>query len=183
MSLQTAKRALVFYLLVAVFLVACGRSEVGDPTATHTGGSRTAPTDTAEAADTDTPEATSSPTETAAIADAAESASAPAEPPTNQPPVANLPTPTLFDTAWDDRSIFAAGLIAAEQAVLEGLPGASIYHLDIQIEESLRLLQGQEEVRYTNPGEVALDEIYFHFFPNYLAGVRRSAILRSMVRI
>ena len=51
---------------------------------------------------------------------------------------------------WDDRAIFRAGLIKDEQAALDQLPGASVYHLDVQLADDLASLQGQLQVRYTN---------------------------------
>jgi hypothetical protein len=80
-----------------------------------------------------------------------------------------LPEPTLFDIAWDDREIFRAGLIEAEQEVLDGLPGASVYHMNVTIDEPTAV-SGQMQVRYTNQENIPLDEIYFHLFPNQLGG-------------
>lgn len=42
-------------------------------------------------------------------------------------------TTSLLDIPWDDRSIFRAGLIASEQDALDGLEGASVYHIDTTI--------------------------------------------------
>jgi len=77
-----------------------------------------------------------------------------------------------FDVAWDDRAIFREGLIGAEQAVLDQLSGATVYHIDLQISGDFLLLQGREEVRYTNQEDEPLDEVYFRLFPN-IAVVRR----------
>ena len=71
---------------------------------------------------------------------------------------------------WDDRAVFRAGLIQDEQMTLEQLPGASVYHLDVQIADNLASLQGQERVRYTNQDNQALDAIYFQLFPNLSGG-------------
>ena len=84
-----------------------------------------------------------------------------------------VPTPTApqpFDTAWDDRTIFRPGLIGAEQDALDRLPGASVYHIDLQISDDFLLLEGHEEVRYTNQEDDPLDEIYFRLFPNLAGG-------------
>ncbi len=90
------------------------------------------------------------------------------------PPTAtSVPTPTApqpFDTAWDDRAIFRPGLIDAEQEVLARLPGASVYHIDLQIHDDFLLLEGHEEVRYTNQEDEPLDEVYFRLFPNIAGG-------------
>jgi aminopeptidase N/predicted small lipoprotein YifL len=93
--------------------------------------------------------------------------------------VTEAPPPTLASTpdpspgsgaAWDDRAIYRAGLIAAEQGALERLPGASVYHIDLQIPDDFRLLTGQQEVHYTNQEDEPLDEIYFRIFPNVAGG-------------
>ncbi len=85
------------------------------------------------------------------------------------------PVPTrvashLFDIAWDDRTIFREGLIETEQEVLDRLPGASVYHIDLQIPDDLLLLRGSEQVRYTNQENQPLNEVYFRLFPNILGG-------------
>lgn len=74
------------------------------------------------------------------------------------------------DLDWDDRSPFRQGLIDAEASVLDQLPGASIYRMDLVIAPDLQTVSGQQEVRYTNQEDVPLDEIYFHLFPNLLSG-------------
>lgn len=84
-----------------------------------------------------------------------------------------IPTPTAlhpFDTAWDDRAIFRQGLIEAEQEVLDRLPSASVYHIDLQIPDDLLFLKGHEEVRYTNREDEPLDKVYFRLFPNITGG-------------
>ncbi|MFT3894488.1 MAG: M1 family metallopeptidase [Anaerolineales bacterium] len=80
------------------------------------------------------------------------------------------PTTDALSTAWDDRSIFAAGLVQSQQSTLNELQGASIYHLDIQIAEDMFHIKGVEEVRYTNTETVPLNEIEFRLFPNILGG-------------
>lgn len=85
-------------------------------------------------------------------------------------PAGDVPAPALFPTAWDDRQPFQAGLIDEETAVLDELPGASIYHMDLAISPNLQKVDGQMEVRYTNQEDVPLDSVYFHLFPNILGG-------------
>jgi dienelactone hydrolase len=85
-------------------------------------------------------------------------------------PTADLPAPALFVVAWDDRSAFRQGLISSEAAVLDELPGASIYHLDLAISPDLLSVASLQEVRYTNQEDVTLDEVYFHLYPNLLGG-------------
>ncbi|HSG18662.1 MAG TPA: alpha/beta fold hydrolase [Anaerolineae bacterium] len=75
-----------------------------------------------------------------------------------------------FDLDWDDRSAFRQGLIAAEGAVLEQLPGASVYRIDLSIAPDLQSVTGEQEIYYTNQEDVALNEVFFHLFPNLLGG-------------
>lgn len=77
---------------------------------------------------------------------------------------------TLLGTDWDDRSPFRPGLIANEVGVLEVLPGASIYQMELAIAPDLYSVSGHQQVRYTNQEETPLDEVYFHLFPNILGG-------------
>lgn len=88
----------------------------------------------------------------------------------NPTPQPDLPPSTLFDAGWDDRELFRAGLIDSEQAVLQQLPGASVYHLDLQISNDMTQVSGLMEIRYTNQEPVELDAIYFHLYPNLLGG-------------
>ncbi len=74
------------------------------------------------------------------------------------------------EASWGDRSVFSAGLIAGEQAVLDELAGATEYHIDLLIPEDLDTLEGREEVRYTNCEDVALQEVYFRLFANANGG-------------
>lgn len=94
------------------------------------------------------------------------------------PVISHTPTPdlspisrsSLFKIKWDDRSIFRDGLVKSEQDVLDRLPGASIYHINLTISDDLKHVQGQEEVRYTNQEDVPLNEVVFHLYPNMLDG-------------
>jgi aminopeptidase N len=79
-------------------------------------------------------------------------------------------TSSLFDVAWDDRAIFREGLVDSERAVLDGLPGATVYHIDLKIPGDFTLLQGREEVCYTNRENEPLDEVYFRLFANTAGG-------------
>ena len=45
--------------------------------------------------------------------------------------------PDLDSLAWDDRSPFRAGLVAAQQPILDMLPGAPVYHIAISVTSSL----------------------------------------------
>jgi aminopeptidase N len=75
-----------------------------------------------------------------------------------------------MQTAWEDRSIFAPGLVDSAQSILEGLPGASVYHIDLEISDGLTRVDGEESVRYTNTETAALHEVQFRLFPNILGG-------------
>jgi aminopeptidase N len=85
-------------------------------------------------------------------------------------PAPTRTAPHPFGVAWDDRAIFREGLIDAEQPVLDELPGATVYHIDLRIPDDFRILQGREQVRYTNRESVPLDEVYFRLFPNTAGG-------------
>lgn len=92
---------------------------------------------------------------------------------------AAVPAPSLFDTTWDDRSPFVAGLVESERSALDALSGATIYHLDLEIAEDLYHLTGAEEVCYTNRSDGPLGEICFRLFANLLGAaldVRRVAV-------
>lgn len=89
--------------------------------------------------------------------------------PTPQPPTAPS-SPDLFDTPWEDRSLFRAGLVSSQQSVLHELAGASVYHLEFHIAEDLYHISGTEEVYYTNSEDVELSEIHLRLFPNILGG-------------
>jgi predicted esterase len=84
----------------------------------------------------------------------------------------------LFDTNWDDRSPYRPGLIASEAGVLDQLPGASVYHIDLTIAPDLQSVSARQAVRYTNQEDVPLQEVYFHLFPNLLGGsINVSAVM------
>ncbi|NCF65879.1 MAG: hypothetical protein GWP61_07890 [Chloroflexi bacterium] len=80
-----------------------------------------------------------------------------------------LPAPSIFETTWDNRELFRAGLIPEQQDVLDALPGASVYHMVLNFDEPTAVT-GQMEVRYTNQETIPLDSIYFHIFPDQLGG-------------
>lgn len=83
---------------------------------------------------------------------------------------ADLPSSTIFDIPWDDRSLFQPGLISSDRGILEELAGASVYHIEFSISDDFSLLSGRQEVLYTNLESTPLDEIYFHLYPNLLGG-------------
>lgn len=87
--------------------------------------------------------------------------------------VGSLPAPTLFEVAWADRTPYAANLIPTEQGILGELPGATVYHLDMELDASLTGLRGREEILYTNRETLPLSEIYLRLFPNLVGGISR----------
>jgi hypothetical protein len=76
----------------------------------------------------------------------------------------------VFDTPWEDRSLFKDVLVSSEQSVLNELPNASVYHIDFKIAEDIYHITGTEDVRYTNAEESALDQVQLRLFPNILGG-------------
>jgi aminopeptidase N len=74
------------------------------------------------------------------------------------------------EAGWGDWSVFKGGLIVAEQGVLDELPGATEYHIDLLIPQDIATLEGYQEVRYTNCEDVALQEVYFRLFANANGG-------------
>ena len=85
--------------------------------------------------------------------------------------------PVVLPTAWDDRSLYAANLVPDQQGILEGLPGASVYHIDLTIDDSLVSLNGKEEILYTNREKAPLQELYLRLFPNLVGGTETLANL------
>lgn len=73
-------------------------------------------------------------------------------------------------TSWEDRSVFQGGLVESQQGVLDELPGAPIYHMDMQIDSDMVHLSGEMDIRFTNQEEVPLEEVQFHLYPNLLGG-------------
>ena len=74
-----------------------------------------------------------------------------AVPPPSPPATATATSvPDLFDTPWEDRSLFKGGLVASQQAVLNELPNVSVYHIEFRIADDIYHVDGTEEVRYTN---------------------------------
>jgi hypothetical protein len=87
------------------------------------------------------------------------------------------PTPTPapitsdpLQTPWEDRSIFKNGLIPSEQPTLDQLKGASVYHIELDIQDTMYEINGHQEAQYTNAETVPLNEVQFRLFPNILGG-------------
>lgn len=89
---------------------------------------------------------------------------------TLQPTVTATPRPDIFQTPWEDFSLFKSGLVQSQQSVLSELTNASVYHLEFNISEDLFHITGTESVHYTNTETVPLNEIELRLFPNILGG-------------
>lgn len=76
----------------------------------------------------------------------------------------------LFGPAWGDREVYRRGLVTGEHGILDGLPGASEYRIDLTIGESFTAIAGRQQVYYTNREAVPLDRIFLRLFPNALGG-------------
>ncbi len=94
------------------------------------------------------------------------------------PTVTSTPAPAptvdrqqgVFSIPFDDRSLFRQNLTVSAQSILEGLPGASIYHIAFSISDPPTRISGVEEVRYINQETVALTEVDFAVFSEILGG-------------
>jgi hypothetical protein len=80
---------------------------------------------------------------------------------------------------WDDRSLFASGLIESQQGILDQLQDASIYHMDLVVADDMLEITGSIGVRYTNQEEVSLSEVYFRLYPNLFGG----AVMVTLVQV
>lgn len=87
-----------------------------------------------------------------------------------QPKTAHVDVTTLFETPWDDYTLFYDGLIPSECTAINQLSNATIYHIDVCISDNCLLLTGHQEVCYTNQEDESLHQIYFRLFPNIAGG-------------
>lgn len=88
----------------------------------------------------------------------------------------DAPALSLCDAKRD--TFFRSGLVGPAQRVLEGLNGASVYEIDVEIADDLLSLDGHEEVCYVNREGEPLDEVIFRLFPNILGGAVTVSALR-----
>ena len=79
---------------------------------------------------------------------------------------------------WEDREVFRSGLVPSEQGVLDGLPGATVYHVDLTFTPDTLALQGQQEILYTNRETQTLSEIYVRLYPNVAGGAAELTSIR-----
>ncbi|MGD2247561.1 MAG: M1 family metallopeptidase [Candidatus Methanofastidiosia archaeon] len=74
----------------------------------------------------------------------------------------------LFDTAWDDYTLFYEGLTTSETPFT--ISGSTVYHIDVTISHNCLTLQGHQDVLYTNREDIPLEKVYFRLFPNITGG-------------
>lgn len=67
-------------------------------------------------------------------------------------------------------ALFRAGLVGSAQDAPDGLAGATVYAIDLEIAQDLASLRGQQAVCYTNRESEPLTEVIFRLFPNLLGG-------------
>lgn len=80
------------------------------------------------------------------------------------------PAPNIFNFSWSDRSVFKNGLAHEYQDSINAQPGATIYHIDLNVADNLREVDGTTEILYTNQEDAPLSELQIHLFPNILGG-------------
>jgi aminopeptidase N len=80
------------------------------------------------------------------------------------------PDDRTADSSWADRTVYAPGLRPDQQALLDERPGATVYDMQLSVDEAMRPVRGQQTVRYTNTETAPLDAVYFHLLPNLLDG-------------
>ena len=155
-------------LLILLLLAACRAGATADSRPTTDAN----PTADSRPRTDDRPQTTAAPT-AAPTTDAANptavpptTAARPQTTPADAPLIPNpYPLSPIFPLAWDDRAIYARGLVAP---AAEDVPGAPVYHIDITIADDLITVTGRQTVFYTNMEDVPLSEIVFHLHPNLL---------------
>lgn len=85
-------------------------------------------------------------------------------------PDPRVPSPTLFDDSWTDRSTYALGLTTGGMAALSDLAGATVYHAVLELSEDGLALEGAEEVYYVNREASDLAEVDIALYPEYMGG-------------
>ena len=160
------KLVIVHVLALLILFAGCQNTPDGQPSPEEAQLS-TSPPNQPPATMTVTPDIQPTPTEEVPSID---------EPTPETPPTTSiektaepLPSPTLFPGSWDERDIFLSGLISEEAGILQQLPGATVYHLNLDISDP-RLATGKMEARYINQENESLNELYLHMFPAKLGG-------------
>ncbi|MCP5097595.1 MAG: hypothetical protein GY943_18770, partial [Chloroflexi bacterium] len=72
----------------------------------------------------------------------------------------------FFGQEWTDPTPYQSGLIRSEQAALDLLATAPIYHMDLTLSDDLRRVNGRQDLRFTNNSSSGLTDLYFHLLPN-----------------
>ena len=75
-----------------------------------------------------------------------------------------------LDRLFPDLPIFREPLIESQRAILSKMNDATVYRIDLLIDEDLVHVEGTETVFYTNRENRTLDDIQFRLFPNILGG-------------
>ena len=68
----------------------------------------------------------------------------------------------------DERDTFKSGLIPSRQSLPNEMQNAPTYRIELEIADDIIHVNGHQAVTYTNTENTALNEIYFHLFPNFL---------------
>ncbi len=71
---------------------------------------------------------------------------------------------------WNDRSMFRKALIPEEHYILDALPGASVYYMDLSITENYKGINGHQKILYTNTEAISLNEVAVHLYPEITGG-------------
>jgi hypothetical protein len=159
-----------FVLLIIILILGAACDGAG-PTATPIPTEQTESQPTPETAVTATTATLEAPTATAVTEEPGPTTAVEEPASTTVPETGKtLPPPTLFDIEWQERSPFRAGLIDEETGVLNELLGATVYHMELAIDDDLTGISGQQEIRYTNQEDAPLDAVYYHLYPNILGG-------------
>ena len=169
---------LVIGIFTLFFAVACGNAT---ETSTATMSPTAEPATSTPTATVTQPPPTVTPTPLPTTIPPSPTTEPTAKPPTPTPsPSAEEPEPTaetagvepsaLFDIPWQDYSPFEVGLIESQKSAANDLPGATVYHIDMQIENDITTITGKQEILYTNQEDVPLNEILFRLFPNLASG-------------
>lgn len=176
--MKPMKKIVAPYVMVMLILLAGCQEPAGrPPVPLQTEESPTSPALPTESTASPAEEAAAAEPTSQATAVKAASTATPAPTSDSQNAAAAQTAPSLFVDTWDDRDIFLSGLAPAEAGILNELPGATIYHLALDITNPL-MVDGTMEARYTNQEEVALADLVLHLFPEKLGGAMEVSNIR-----
>jgi hypothetical protein len=77
----------------------------------------------------------------------------------------DVPSPSLFNFSWKDRTPFEIGLNPSSRTTLQERIDRSIYHLVVDVADDYRSMTLKEEVLYTNHEDVDLDKVILRMYP------------------